>query len=103
MGRPKATMVSGARQILGSPSTGYQSRSPATKTLGSWWKRVSSPSLIRTIHLNWRVFSAMGSPLSSGYSTAERGGFVMIVLMVVKASDGLDRRTVTSVCHRIQK
>src|ERR1043165_3387705 len=43
------TIVSGAWRIRLSPSTGYQNRSPATKTLASCLKSVSSPHLIVTI------------------------------------------------------
>src|SRR5271157_4096290 len=92
-------MTSGAWRILGLPSSGYQSRSPATKTLGSCRKSVSRPSLIRTIHLNWSVFSDMGRPSSSGYWTVDCGGCVNVVLMTLGAS-GLDcRMTTVSVCH----
>src|SRR5262249_44679333 len=70
------------------PSTGYQKRSPATKTFGSWWYTPSSPSLIVTIHLNWSVFSAIGSPSLSGYSIAGLCGVAVVLLMAVRTSRG---------------
>ena len=77
LGPAQRDQASGAVRIFGSPSTAYQSRSPATKTLGSLRKTASSPSLIVTIHLNWSVFSAMGLPSLSGYIASTRRGVLM--------------------------
>src|SRR4051812_37676240 len=72
-GRPKATIASGAVRVFGSPSTGYQSKLPATKTSGLAAKRPCKPPTIVTIHWYWSVLSAMGRPSSSGYSTSDGG------------------------------
>jgi hypothetical protein len=78
----------GAIRVVLSPSTGYQSRSPATKTLGSSRKTVSSPPLIVVIHSYWRVFSAISSPSLSGYPTSSCEASRVVVLMVILISPG---------------
>jgi hypothetical protein len=46
-GRPKMTIASGAARLVGSSSTGYHRRLPATNTFGSPLKTASSPPLDR--------------------------------------------------------
>ena len=58
-----------------SPSTGYHSKSPATKISGRSPKSDSSSVLISTIQSNCSVFSAIGCPSLSGYSTCSCGKF----------------------------
>src|SRR5690349_20540861 len=73
--------------MVGRPSIGYQSRSPATNTFGSSRYCASSPPSIVTIQRNCLVSSAIGFPSLSGYSISWVATGWVSILMATSTSD----------------